>query len=44
MNPSTDVGKRDLPRSFRSNFSEFFIHEAEDEADLVAIVKRYLRR
>ena len=43
MNPSTDVGKSDLPRSFRSHFAEFFIHEAEDEADLVTIVARYLR-
>ena len=43
MNPATDVGKRDLPRSLRSKFTEIFV-EAPDKnlENLVPVVKAYL--
>ena len=44
MNPATDVGKRDLPPSIRSRFTEIFV-DAPDKslADLIAVVRAYLR-
>ena len=31
MNPSTDVGKKDLPSSLRSRFTEIYVDELIDE-------------
>ena len=44
MNPATDIGKRDLPPSIRSRFTEIFV-DAPDKvlADLVSVVNAYLR-
>ncbi|KAK5645761.1 hypothetical protein RI129_004225 [Pyrocoelia pectoralis] len=42
MNPSTDIGKRDLPNGLRNRFTEFFVDELEDEYDLMMLVKSYL--
>ena len=45
MNPSTDVGKRDLPPGIRSRFTELYVAPPDgDWADLVAIVSRYVGR
>lgn len=43
MNPSTDIGKRDLDSSVRSRFSEFFIDEITDKLDLRLIVESYVK-
>lgn len=42
MNPSTDVGKRDLPSGLRNRFTEFFVHELTDKKDLLLLVESYL--
>ena len=43
MNPATDVGKRDLPMSLRSRFTELFIEAPDrDLENLVSVVKAYL--
>jgi midasin len=34
MNPATDVGKKDLPPALRSRFTELFVDEMLDPADL----------
>ena len=40
MNPATDVGKRDLPASFRSRFTEIFIDSPDKNFEnLVSVVK-----
>lgn len=45
MNPSTDVGKRDLPASIRSRFSEIYVRSPDkDREDLAMIVDRYVNR
>lgn len=45
MNPSTDVGKRDLPTSIRSRFSEIYVHSPDkDRDDLTMIIDRYVNR
>mmetsp|Transcript_2552 Transcript_2552/g.9614 ORF Transcript_2552/g.9614 Transcript_2552/m.9614 type:complete len:5361 (-) Transcript_2552:2473-18555(-) len=44
MNPPTDVGKKNLPPSLRNRFTEFFMHELTDHADLVTVVSKYLNR
>jgi midasin len=43
MNPSTDVGKKDLPPSLRNRFVEYFLHEPTNQKDLELIVREYLR-
>lgn len=43
MNPSTDVGKRDLAIGTRSRFSEFFVDDVMDENDLTLIVASYVK-
>ena len=43
MNPPTDVGKKDLPMSLRSRFTEIFVDEVEKESELREIVLGYLR-
>lgn len=43
MNPSTDVGKRDLPVSIRSRFSEIYVHSPDrDRDDLLLIIDKYI--
>ncbi|KAK6456713.1 uncharacterized protein RJT20DRAFT_126757 [Scheffersomyces xylosifermentans] len=45
MNPSTDVGKRDLPLSIRSRFSEIYVHSPDrDINDLLSIIDKYIGR
>ncbi|ABN66318.2 large protein with a conserved N-terminal domain, a central AAA ATPase domain composed of 6 tandem AAA protomers, and a C-terminal M-domain midas sequence motif-containing protein [Scheffersomyces stipitis CBS 6054] len=45
MNPSTDVGKRDLPLSIRSRFSEIYVHSPDrDINDLLSIIDKYVGR
>ena len=43
MNPATDFGKRDLPMSLRSRFTELFVEAPDKDFDnLVPVVKTYL--
>lgn len=42
MNPSTDVGKKDLPVGIRNRFTEFFVDELTAEKDLLILVGDYL--
>eukprot|EP01080_Neovahlkampfia_damariscottae_P007220 gene7221-11536_t len=42
MNPPTDIGKKNLPPSLRSRFTEFYVKELEDRDDLKIVVRRYL--
>uniref|UniRef100_A0A182NI10 Midasin n=1 Tax=Anopheles dirus TaxID=7168 RepID=A0A182NI10_9DIPT len=42
MNPSTDVGKKDLPVGIRNRFTEFFVDELLAETDLLILVNDYL--
>ncbi|KAK2570712.1 Midasin [Acropora cervicornis] len=43
MNPATDVGKKDLPPGIRNRFTEIFVNELEDTADLNTLVMDYLK-
>lgn len=43
MNPSTDVGKKDLTIGIRNRFTEFFVDELTLENDLIILVSDYLR-
>ncbi|KAL2081973.1 hypothetical protein ACEWY4_021791 [Coilia grayii] len=43
MNPATDVGKRNLPLGIRNRFTELFVEELENEADLRILVADYLK-
>ena len=43
MNPPTDVGKKDLPLSLRTRFTEIFVDEVEKESELREIVLGYMR-
>ncbi|KAJ8918423.1 hypothetical protein NQ315_008120 [Exocentrus adspersus] len=42
MNPSTDIGKKDLPAGLRNRFTEFFVDELTDKNDLLLLVNSYL--
>ncbi|CAH6722528.1 midasin [[Candida] jaroonii] len=43
MNPSTDVGKKDLPLSIRSRFTEIYVHSPDrDINDLLSIIDKYI--
>lgn len=42
MNPSTDVGKKDLPDGLRNRFTEFFVEELNEKNDLLLLVNGYL--
>ncbi|KAJ2735137.1 AAA ATPase midasin [Coemansia sp. BCRC 34962] len=43
MNPSNDVGKRELPPGLRSSFSEFFVHPPDANTDdLLSIICSHL--
>lgn len=43
MNPSTDVGKKDLPAGLRNRFTEFFVEELTEKTDLILLVNSYLK-
>lgn len=43
MNPSTDVGKKDLPVGIRNRFTEFFVDELTTTTDLQILIRDYLR-
>lgn len=42
MNPSTDVGKRDLPPSLRHRFTEIYVDECLSPQDLMQVVEHTL--
>ncbi|CAH0557511.1 unnamed protein product [Brassicogethes aeneus] len=42
MNPSTDVGKKDLPPGLRNRFTEFYVDELTEKSDLLLLVNNYL--
>jgi midasin len=42
MNPATDAGKKDLPLSIRSRFSELYVDELLDPIELRIVAARYL--
>lgn len=42
MNPATDAGKKDLPSSIRSRFSEIYVDELLDPVELRVVAARYL--
>lgn len=42
MNPATDAGKRDLPVSLRSRFTEFFVDDVLDDEDLALFVNQFM--
>jgi midasin (ATPase involved in ribosome maturation) len=42
MNPPTDVGKKELPASLLSRFTELYTEELTDPQDLKCVVERYL--
>ncbi|PKI73659.1 hypothetical protein CRG98_005900 [Punica granatum] len=42
MNPATDAGKRDLPHSIRSRFTELFIDDLLDDGDLSVFVSKFV--
>ncbi|XP_048139451.1 midasin [Rhodamnia argentea] len=42
MNPATDAGKRELPYSLRTRFTEYFIDDILDEEDLTLFVNQFL--
>lgn len=43
MNPSTDIGKKDLPLGLRNRFTEFYVEELTDPMELQVLVSDYLR-
>ncbi|KAL7554496.1 hypothetical protein ACHAWF_017951, partial [Thalassiosira exigua] len=42
MNPATDAGKKDLPSSIRSRFTEIYVDELVDPLQLRSVAARYL--
>ncbi|CAM9744782.1 unnamed protein product, partial [Phaeothamnion confervicola] len=42
MNPPTDATKRDLPAALRSRFTEVYVPELTDRADLRQVAAQYL--
>ena len=44
MNPATDTGKHDLPPGLRNRFTEFYVDEITDPADIKMLVTDYLQR
>lgn len=42
MNPATDAGKRDLPFSLRSRFSEYFVDDVMEDDDLTLFVNQFI--
>ena len=44
MNPPTDFGKKDLPSSIRSRFTEIYVEDVLDTPDLTEIVRNILSK
>ncbi|KAK3037950.1 hypothetical protein RJ639_030655 [Escallonia herrerae] len=42
MNPATDAGKRDLPFSIRSRFTEYFVDDVMNDEDLILFVNQFM--
>ncbi|KAL3632042.1 hypothetical protein CASFOL_025026 [Castilleja foliolosa] len=42
MNPATDAGKRDLPISVRSRFTEYFVDDVLNDDDLVLFIDQFI--
>ncbi|KAH9601131.1 Midasin AAA lid domain 5 [Trypanosoma melophagium] len=42
MNPPTDVGKKELPPSLRSKFTELYVNEPFDRNDINIVVTEYI--
>eukprot|EP00957_Ditylum_brightwellii_P157939 12021930-Ditylum_brightwellii.AAC.1 len=42
MNPATDVGKKDIPPSMRSCFTEIYVEELVDPVELCSVAAQYL--
>jgi midasin len=42
MNPATDAGKKDLPASIRTRFSELYVDDLLDPIELRVVAARYL--
>ncbi|CAI5741764.1 unnamed protein product [Peronospora destructor] len=43
MNPSTDVGKKDLPPSLRNRFTEIYVDECVNPSDLHMVVHHHFK-
>lgn len=43
MNPSTDIGKKDLDSGTRGRFTEFFVDEIGDKIDIRKVVESYVK-
>ncbi|CAH0485031.1 unnamed protein product [Peronospora farinosa] len=43
MNPSTDVGKKDLPPSLRNRFTEIYVDECVNPSDLQMVVHHHFK-
>ncbi|DBA04889.1 TPA: hypothetical protein N0F65_006891 [Lagenidium giganteum] len=44
MNPSTDVGKKDLPPSLRNRFTEIYVDECVCPSDLQMVVEHHFKQ
>ncbi|KAM7253719.1 hypothetical protein ACFE04_031401 [Oxalis oulophora] len=42
MNPATDAGKRDLPLSLRSRFTEYFVDDKLEDDDLGLFIDKFM--
>ncbi|KAJ4836844.1 hypothetical protein Tsubulata_018473 [Turnera subulata] len=42
MNPANDAGKRDLPYSLRSRFTEYFVDDVLDKEDLKLFINKFM--
>lgn len=42
MNPATDAGKRDLPFSIRSRFTEYFVDDVLNDEDLLLFINQFM--
>ena len=43
MNPSTDIGKKDLPTSIRNRFTELYVDELTDNKEWYIVAQEYLQ-
>ncbi|EGC33347.1 hypothetical protein DICPUDRAFT_154614 [Dictyostelium purpureum] len=43
MNPPTDIGKKDLPPGIRNRFTEYYVDDLDNKADLCLVVKTVLQ-
>ncbi|KAL8100236.1 hypothetical protein AgCh_032471 [Apium graveolens] len=42
MNPANDAGKRDLPFSIKSRFTEYFVDDVLDDEDLMLFINQFI--